>query len=559
MASWIYGAGTASCTQNTNNPVFSPGALALAEVGDQIHFATNAANTDVQAVQGIGHLILSKADDQNCTIYPALIQSGISNVNFVIKKFSINRHDPTFLSSRLEDVLDGFEDVIDVQGASRNVTLDKSASTDNAGVTLRQGGTDIARSGLFGDNEYRISKFFNSVWNDLLATLTSGSAPNTAVTVGMAAITALGIGLAPASVTQALDIGRDSALVAVYDTRTGTVNNVSGGILFQGKNATPARTTYAKLHGVITTNTAGSEAGDLVASVMKAGTLTAAWRIVGASLDLVPATDGVGNIGTAALRIGNVFLKSGAKLDFNNGNVTLTHSAGLLSLAGALSVSVAAAPVIVHNSADGFPIDQWKQNGTLRWSTGIGRGDGSDDFNFYHEQSTALIALKLKTTGEVQIPTNIAAVSPSTGSLINAGGFGNAGAAWIGGAVNAAGGFKYSGGDITTIPVTGTLDNQGTGTSIAAGNNVLLFGGSSPLGLLLVANATDNNAAAFLISSGGSALTCLGQIGASTQWETTLTSSPASGKASIGYSSGFKLYSNITGTKSFKACLISVL
>ena len=51
------------------------------------------------------------------------------------------------------------------------------------------------------------------------------------------------------------------------------------------------------------------------------------------------ANDGVA-LGTGALSYADLFLASGAVINFNNGNVTVTHAAGALTVAGATSVSI---------------------------------------------------------------------------------------------------------------------------------------------------------------------------------------------------------------------------
>lgn len=52
------------------------------------------------------------------------------------------------------------------------------------------------------------------------------------------------------------------------------------------------------------------------------------------SANMVPAANDVGALGTTALKWADLFLASGAVINFNNGDVTLTHSADDLALAG---------------------------------------------------------------------------------------------------------------------------------------------------------------------------------------------------------------------------------
>ena len=61
--------------------------------------------------------------------------------------------------------------------------------------------------------------------------------------------------------------------IAIYRT-VNTVGNLTG-ISFDLQNASSAQKTYGQIQSKIITNTAGSEAGSIVESVMKAGTVTA--------------------------------------------------------------------------------------------------------------------------------------------------------------------------------------------------------------------------------------------------------------------------------------------
>ena len=58
--------------------------------------------------------------------------------------------------------------------------------------------------------------------------------------------------------------------------------------------------------------------------------------------DVKPATDGTGNLGTAALSWDNLYLDTAAVINFDNGNAVLTHSSGILTLGtGELRITTA--------------------------------------------------------------------------------------------------------------------------------------------------------------------------------------------------------------------------
>lgn len=57
--------------------------------------------------------------------------------------------------------------------------------------------------------------------------------------------------------------------------------------------------------------------------------------VVGVATGLTPVASDGAALGTTALMFSDLFLASGGVVNFNNGNVTLTHSAGLLTIAGA--------------------------------------------------------------------------------------------------------------------------------------------------------------------------------------------------------------------------------
>jgi hypothetical protein len=66
---------------------------------------------------------------------------------------------------------------------------------------------------------------------------------------------------------------------------------------------------------------------------------------------LSPATSGGNALGTATLMWANLFLAEAGVINFNNGNVLLTHAAGQLTITGKLLASNAAGPAVLDEAA----------------------------------------------------------------------------------------------------------------------------------------------------------------------------------------------------------------
>jgi hypothetical protein len=133
------------------------------------------------------------------------------------------------------------------------------------------------------------------------------------------------------------DVYRNSASPAASDGL--------GGFLWYGKNASAAKTNYAYLTATILDPTAGTEAGQFNIARMVAGSLVVAATFgagaaftTGASFTgaVSPASNATYNLGTTTLGWATAFFGSGGILNFNNGNYTVTHSAGILTFSGAV-------------------------------------------------------------------------------------------------------------------------------------------------------------------------------------------------------------------------------
>jgi hypothetical protein len=70
-------------------------------------------------------------------------------------------------------------------------------------------------------------------------------------------------------------------------------------------------------------------------------------RALAVTGNVSPTSDGAGNLGSTGLKWGQLHLNASGVINFNNGNMTITHSAGVLAVAG----GTLATPIIRINSA----------------------------------------------------------------------------------------------------------------------------------------------------------------------------------------------------------------
>ncbi|RWP84729.1 MAG: hypothetical protein EOR11_19915 [Mesorhizobium sp.] len=137
-----------------------------------------------------------------------------------------------------------------------------------------------------------------------------------------------------------VDIFRDSASPAVSDG--------IGGFLWYGRNSAAAKINYGYITHTLLNVTAGAEAGQFNVARMLAGALVVA-ATFGTTFNfttggtftgtITPAVNDVGALGTGALSWSDVFLATGGVINFANGNYTMTHTTGTLTLSGILVAS----------------------------------------------------------------------------------------------------------------------------------------------------------------------------------------------------------------------------
>lgn len=183
------------------------------------------------------------------------------------------------------------------------------------------------------------------------------------ITVGAASVLFTGTQSADSNSVQVALLQGDRATVAVNDEAYASLRLSNDG----GTQVETARITWA-----IPDPTAGAVYGRLDFSVMGNNVLAKELQL--SSDDLAPSTaDGLA-LGTLSLPFSDLFLASGGIIDWNNGNVTLTHSAGLLTLNSALSVGGNILSVGTTQGALGTPA-----NGTIIYCSDCTVTDGSDN------------------------------------------------------------------------------------------------------------------------------------------------------------------------------------
>lgn len=136
-------------------------------------------------------------------------------------------------------------------------------------------------------------------------------------------------------------------LTLYRDSATPAASDVLGKVLFNGEDSAGNTQEYASVETVVVDATSTSEDGQLDFYVTKAGTRTkfasmtaTATAFTGAATytvdaTITPAANNGAALGTSSLMWSDLFLASGAVVNFNNGDVTITHSANTLAFAGA--------------------------------------------------------------------------------------------------------------------------------------------------------------------------------------------------------------------------------
>jgi hypothetical protein len=278
----------------------------------------------------------------------------------------------------------------------------------------------------------------------------------------------------------------------------GTTANTAAGIEFITNNTTPATRTAAALYGQMTTTTAGAEIGQLIIATRHAGIASGSNAMVIGDTGIVTlnstteaTTGGAGSLTTAggiyaAKKIitgsttASTSTTTGSLINAGGfGNAGAFYNGGDASIgtAGAnANLTIGAASPSGNNTSrlkflNSNTVTNWQiasndnVAGVLEFTASTATGGSTF--------STPILKLSgTGATGVVTVAPTTASTSTTTGSLINAGGFGNAGAAYFGDNINVSGTSAFR-----ELRIVTTTSGQasllaygyGTGTNTLAG------------------------------------------------------------------------------------------
>jgi hypothetical protein len=155
------------------------------------------------------------------------------------------------------------------------------------------------------------------------------------------------------------DAGAVVALRIEGDRATPTAND-SVAASFYLSDSAGNQDEFAQIRVNATDITSTSEDAELYFRLMVAGSLTT--KFVAASTTFAPSTSDGASLGTATNMWSDAFLASGGVLNWNNGDVTVTHSSNALAFAGASSGYSFDAPVSSSSAAATTPAATFTNN-----------------------------------------------------------------------------------------------------------------------------------------------------------------------------------------------------
>ncbi len=238
-----YAVGTITLVNGATTCVGAGGMTWLTQVtdGDQLYVFGAGQDTYPYEIQ-----VNANA---NITLGRAYTGAGGAGLSYMILRNSVSRDSKAFVSAQLSSILGTYQNVINLTGADRYFTLDKTAVGDKAGLELRQGGTAKIRAGLFGDNDYTVQWLNGVTWTTALkvasatgavtlpggldAALLSGTIASARLSGAYTGITALG-NLTGLTVNGAAAINGNGSITGTATLGTLSVTGsgvINGGIL----------------------------------------------------------------------------------------------------------------------------------------------------------------------------------------------------------------------------------------------------------------------------------------------------------------------------------------
>lgn len=193
--------------------------------------------------------------------------------------------------------------------AAEDVIEPPASSTDNALVRFDgTSGRKVQNSGAILDDSNNLSGLLSILVAATVAATHAGTFRNTADAASVAALRIEGDRATPAA--------QDEVYASFY------LSNAAG-----------TQKEYARIAGVAADITNGAEQGALDFGLSSAGAVSDLVRLT--TVAFRPLTNDSHSLGTVTTSWADLFLASGGTINWNNGNVVLTHSAGALTMQGA--------------------------------------------------------------------------------------------------------------------------------------------------------------------------------------------------------------------------------
>jgi hypothetical protein len=207
-------------------------------------------------------------------------------------------------------------------GTGHQHKINKAAAGDTASLLFQTASSGRAEMGLAGDDDFHVKVSPDgSTWHEALV-IDRATGQMSASQPGV-----------PAKFVNTTDQQNNAALELHSDRATATNGDLSG-LAFYLSDSVGSQHEFARISGRASAVANGSEAGALVFSVAQP---TLANKMQLNTSAMHPwVSDGLA-LGTVSNMWADLFLASGGVINWNNGNFTLTHSSGLLTLSGPMA------------------------------------------------------------------------------------------------------------------------------------------------------------------------------------------------------------------------------